>query len=308
VNPLQFQLQVFVTVVEKKNFSRAAETLNLTQPAVSQQIHSLEEQYGVKLFERNSKRVELTRAGEILHQYAVQILNLHQEARQAINDLMGLVTGKLMIGASLTIGEYVLPRLLSVYSKQFPDVEAAVSIGNTEAIADNVMKNRIDVGLVEGPVTPANLIVTPFLEDEMVLIVPSGHRLSGKDEVDTDVLNGETFIVREAGSGTRFVVEELIRTLEFQPKSEIQFGSTQAIKNAVEAGLGVAFISKWTIQKEITLGTLSEVRIKGHSFPRPFSIVWKKGQFQSRAMREFTELTLSPGFRSSLEKLSSQLK
>ncbi|MFC4768120.1 selenium metabolism-associated LysR family transcriptional regulator [Effusibacillus consociatus] len=298
---MHFQLQVFVTVVEKKNFSRAAEALNLTQPAVSQQIHSLEDHYGVKLFERNSKRVEMTRAGEILYQYAAQILNLHQEAHQAINDLMGLVTGKLSIGASLTIGEYVLPKLLSVFTKQFPDVEASVSIGNTEVIADNTLNNRIDVGLVEGPVNPANLIITPFLEDEMVLIVPSGHNLALLNEVHTTDLTEETFIVREAGSGTRFVVEELFRTLEFHPKREIQFGSTQAIKNAVEAGLGVAFISKWSIQKELKLGTLAYVRMKGHSFPRPFSIIWKKGQFQSRAMKEFVNLTVSSDFLSALE-------
>ncbi|GAX88537.1 selenium metabolism-associated LysR family transcriptional regulator [Effusibacillus lacus] len=299
---MQIQLLVFVTVVEKKNFSRAAESLNMTQPAVSQQIHSLEDHYGVKLFERNSKRVELTRAGEILHDYAVQILNLHQEARQAINDLVGLVTGKLMIGASLTIGEYVLPRLLAVFTRQFPDVEVAVSIGNTEVIADNALNSRIDVGLVEGPVNPANLMITPFLEDEMVLIVPSRHRLASVDTAETSDLSNETFIVREVGSGTRYVVEEVFRTLEFHPKREIQFGSTQAIKEAVEAGLGVAFISKWSIQKEIQLGTLSAVRVKGHSFPRPFSVIWKKGQFQTRAMKEFVNLTGSSDFLTALEK------
>lgn len=284
---------MFVTVVEKKNFSRAAEALNLTQPAVSQQIQSLEEHYGVKLFERNSKRVEMTHAGEILHQYALQILTLHQQAHQAINDLMGLVTGKLNIGASLTIGEYVLPKLLAVFTKQFPDVEAAVSINNTEIIADNTLNNRIDIGLVEGPVNPANLIITPFLQDEMVLIVPSGHRLQAFKETTTSELGDETFIVREAGSGTRFVVEEVFRTLEFHPKREIQFGSTQAIKNAVEAGLGVAFISKSSIHKELQLGTLAAVRIQGHSFQRPFSIIWKKEKFQSKAMTEFANLTLS---------------
>ncbi|WP_018132335.1 selenium metabolism-associated LysR family transcriptional regulator [Effusibacillus pohliae] len=298
---MQFQLLVFVTVVEKKNFSRAAEALNLTQPAVSQQIHSLEEYYGVKLFERSSKKVEMTQAGEILYDYAVQILQLHQEARQAINNLMGLVTGKLIIGASLTIGEYVLPRLLSVFTRQFSNVEVAVSIGNTEVIADNTLNNRIDVGLVEGPVNPANLIITPFLQDEMVLIVPASHRLASGKEIETAELADETFIIREAGSGTRFVVEEVFRKLEFQPKREIQFGSTQAIKEAVEAGLGVSFISKWSIQKELRLGTLSVVRVRGHSFTREFSVIWKKGQFQSRAMKEFVNLTLSSNFHSSLE-------
>ncbi|BCJ86579.1 selenium metabolism-associated LysR family transcriptional regulator [Effusibacillus dendaii] len=297
---MQFPLLVFVTVVEKKNFSRAAESLNMTQPAVSQQIHSLEDYYGVKLFERNSKRVETTRAGEVLYRYAVQIVNLQREAQQAVNDLMGLVTGKLMIGASLTIGEYVLPRLLSVYARHYPDVEISVTIGNTEVIADHALNNRIDVGLVEGPVNPANLVITPFLEDEMVLIVPTTHRLAAIGRVHIEDLLEETFIIRESGSGTRFIVEEVFRTLGIQPKREIQFGSTQAIKEAVEAGLGVSFISIWSVQKEIKLGTLRVLRVHNHSFPRPFSMIWKKKQLETRAMKEFTAMTESIDLHSRL--------
>lgn len=293
---MHLQLLVFVTVVEKKNFSRAAETLNLTQPAVSQQIHSLEDHYQVKLFERNNKRVELTQAGEILYHYALQILRLHQEAYQAISDLLGLVTGKLTIGASLTIGEYVLPRLLFHYTQQYPDVEIAVTIGNTEVIAEHALMNRIDIGLVEGPVKPANLVITPFLEDELILIVPPNHRFASKSEVDVSELENEVFIVREAGSGTRFALTEILHSLQIHPRRDIQFGSTQAIKEAVEVGLGVSFISKWGIQKELKLKTLSALRVKGHSLVREFSVLWKKDRFQSRAMLEFSKLTLSPKF------------
>lgn len=298
---MHLQLLVFVTVVEKKNFSRAAETLNLTQPAVSQQIHSLEDHYQVKLFERNNKRVELTQAGEILYHYALQILRLHQEAYQAISDLLGLVTGKLTIGASLTIGEYVLPRLLFHYTQQYPDVEIAVTIGNTEVIAEHALMNRIDIGLVEGPVKPANLVITPFLEDELILIVPPNHRFASKSEVDVSELENEVFIVREAGSGTRFALTEILHSLQIHPRRDIQFGSTQAIKEAVEVGLGVSFSSKWSIQKELKLKTLSALRVKGYSLAREFSVLWKKDRFQSRAMLEFSKLTLSPKFISTLK-------
>lgn len=298
---MHLQLLVFVTVVEKKNFSRAAETLNLTQPAVSQQIHTMEDHYQVKLFERNNKRVELTQAGEILYPYALQILKLHQEAYQAISDLLGLVTGKLTIGASLTIGEYVLPRLLSHYTQQYPDVEIAVTIGNTEVIAEHALMNRIDIGLVEGPVNPSNLVITPFLEDELILIVPPTHRFAGLSEVDVAELEDEVFIVREAGSGTRFALTEILQSLQIHPRREIQFGSTQAIKEAVEVGLGVSFSSKWSIQKELKLKTLSALRVKGYSLAREFSVLWKKDRFQSRAMLEFSKLTLSPKFISTLK-------
>lgn len=300
---MHLQLLVFTTVVEKKNFSRAAETLNLTQPAVSQQIHSLEDYYQVKLFERNNKRVELTQAGELLYPYAMQILRLHQEAYQSISDLLELVTGKLTIGASLTIGEYILPRLLAHFTKQYPDVEIAVTIGNTESIADSALTNRIDIGLVEGPVNPANLISTPFLEDELILIVPSNHRFASQSEVEVADLENEIFIVREAGSGTRFALTEILHSLHIRPRREIQFGSTQAIKEAVEFGLGVSIISKWSIQKELKLKTLSALRIRNHPLTREFSILWKKDRFQSRAMLEFSKLPLSHDFISSLQAM-----
>ena len=165
-------LLVFVTVAEKKNFSRAAEALSLTQPAISQQIQSLEDFYGSKLFERTSKRVELTQAGETLLPYARQILDLADVAKGALDDLVGRVTGRLTIGASLTIGEYLLPHVLAVYAKQFPEVEVNVLIANTEEIGEMALDHSIDVGVVEGRLEHRLLRLTPFLEDEMVLISP----------------------------------------------------------------------------------------------------------------------------------------
>ncbi|GIM44864.1 LysR family transcriptional regulator [Collibacillus ludicampi] len=288
---LDYHLLVFTTVAEKKNFSRAAEALNLTQPAISLQIQTLEEHYGVRLFERSNKRVELTRAGEILYDYAIQILGLHNEAQQALNDLIGLVTGRLVIGASLTIGEYVLPRLLATYTQMYPKVSVEVFIGNTEEIAEHALSNMIDVGLVEGPVIKKRLLITPFMDDELMLIVPSNHRLSAYSYVELNDLSNEIFILREAGSGTRFVMDELLHELPFEPKKMIQLGSTQSIKEAVEAGLGISFISKWTIRKELSLGTLNALRVKNHELKRQFSILYKENQFQSRAVTEFIQLT-----------------
>lgn len=298
---LDYHLLVFTTVAEKKNFSRAAEVLNLTQPAISLQIQTLEDHYGVRLFERSNKRVELTRAGEILYKYAMQILRLHHEAHQSINDLMGLVTGRLLIGASLTVGEYVLPHLLAIFTKTYPEVSVEVFIGNTEEIAEQALSNTIDLGLVEGPINKNRLFITPFMEDEMMLIVPTMHPLADHPYVEVNDLLDETFILREAGSGTRFAMEELLHELNIEPKKVIQLGSTQSIKEAVEAGLGISFISKWTIRKELSLNTLSALRVKDHNLKRQFSILYKENQFQSRAVCEFIQLTTDTRFSDPLD-------
>lgn len=284
---LDYELLIFVTVAEKKNFSRAGEELNLTQPAISQHIHCMEEHYRVRLFERSNKKVELTQAGHILYSYAKQILTLYQKAERDVNDLIELVTGKMVVGASMTIGEYVLPRLLGAYAKMFPAVELAMTIGNTAMIYEHTMNGSIDIGLVEGPVEHAHLQVEPFLEDEMVLIVAADHVLAEKALVVPEDLHGQTFILREEGSGTRVAMENALHDMGLMPGQIIQLGSTQAIKQAVEAGLGLSFMSCWAIHKEVTLSTLKPLRNKEMLITREFNIIRNHTRFQSRACEEF---------------------
>ncbi|AEG14056.1 transcriptional regulator, LysR family [Desulfofundulus kuznetsovii DSM 6115] len=290
---LDHQLRVFVTVAEKKNFSRAAEVLNLTQPAISQHIHALEEHYRARLFDRSNKKVELTQAGAILYSYAKKILNLHQEAERAVTDLIELVTGKIAVGASMTIGEYVLPRLLGAFAQKYPDVELAMTTGNTAMVFEQTLEGSIDIGLVEGPVEHAHLQVEPFLTDEMVLIVSPGHPLAGKSQATGEDLESCTFILREEGSGTRVAAENALRQLEVTPARIIVMGSTQAIKQAVEAGLGISFLSKLTIRKELALGTIKPVRLKDINITREFKIIRNRTRFQSRACDEFARFITS---------------
>ena len=293
---IAMHLLVFVTVAEKKNFSRAAEALSLTQPAISQQIHTLEEYYGTKLFERTSKRVELTRAGETLLPYAKTILDLTQVAKDALNDLAGKVTGKLTIGASLTIGEYILPHILAEYTKRFPDVEVSALIANTEEIGVMALDHSIDIGVIEGKVEHRNLRLTPFQEDEMVLIAPAGHPLSAVPEISNDDLAREPFILREAGSGTRVVAEEVLHELGVEPSRVVSLGSTQSIKEGVEAGMGLAILSKWCVRKEIRLGTLKPLRLPHFRFTRDLSVLEHTSRSQTRAVSEFAELVRSFSF------------
>ncbi|KEO82150.1 LysR family transcriptional regulator [Tumebacillus flagellatus] len=285
-------LLVFVTVAEKKNFSRAAEALSLTQPAISQQIQSLEDYYGTKLFERTSKRVELTHAGEVLLPYAKEILNVSAVAKGALDDLVGKVTGKLTIGATFTIGEYILPLMLAEYTKKFPDVEVSVLIANTEEIGEKALDHSIDVGLVEGRLLHRNLHLTPLMEDEMVLFAPAGHRLVGL-AVTREQLSNEPFILREPGSGTRVIAEEVLDELGVHPAKVFSMGSTQSIKEAVEAGMGLAILSKWCIRRELQFGTLAQVTPKGFRFTRPLHVLERSGHFQTKAVEEFLHLVLA---------------
>ncbi|MCL5058921.1 MAG: LysR family transcriptional regulator [Actinobacteria bacterium] len=289
---LDNQLDIFITVADKKNFSRAGEYLNMTQPAISQHIHALEDYYGAKLFERSSKKVELTQAGMVLYKYAQEILRLHRVAKKSVADLVDMVTGKLTIGASLTIGEYVLPRLLATFTRKYPDVEYSVLVGNTEIIREFTREGTIDVGLVEGVVEDAQLEIKTFLKDEMLLVAPTLHPLAKKPRVDRDDLKECVFIIREEGSGTRLAMEEFFEKSGFTPDRVITLGSTQAIKEAVESGLGISILSKWSLRKELSLGSLKPLRIKGLEIPRWFFLIKLKDKFQSRASDEFTKLII----------------
>ncbi|MFZ5642768.1 MAG: LysR family transcriptional regulator [Bacillota bacterium] len=287
---LDNQLYIFITVADKKNFSRAGEYLNMTQPAISQHIHALEDYYGAKLFERSSKKVELTQAGMVLYKYAQEILSFHRVAKRAVSDLVDMVTGKLTIGASLTIGEYVLPRLLATFARNYPDVEYSVIVGNTELIHELTREGSIDLGLVEGTIEDNQMEIKTFLQDEMVLVAPTLHPLGKKSIVDIDDLKESVFVIREEGSGTRVAMEEFFEKAGFVPERVITLGSTQAIKEAVESGLGISILSKWTLRKELALGSLKPLRIKGLDIPRGFFFIRLKDKFQSRACDEFLNM------------------
>ena len=280
----------------KKNFSRAAEALSVSQPAISQHIHSIEDYYGARLFERSSKRVELTQAGVTLYGYAKEILELHRVAKRAVSDLVERVVGNINIGASFTVGEYVPPRLLAAFSKEFPDVKFSVYIGNTEFVHERTRENSIDIGLVEGMVDDPHLTIGKFLDDEMVLVISPQHPLAGAGYIEPDQvaqwLGDAVFVIREEGSGTRLTMENVLRKLNFEPSHIITLGSTQAIKEAVEANLGVSMLSKWTLRKELQLGSIKPVRIKDFSVNRGFYLIQHREKFQSRACAEFCRFVL----------------
>ncbi|MGG3308452.1 LysR family transcriptional regulator [Paenibacillus lautus] len=283
-------LKVYVTVVEQSNFSRAAEILNLSQPSVSQHIRNLENEFGVKLMHRSPHRVKTTEAGDILYKRAKQILTTYEVAKEEIHLLRGEVTGALKVGASFTIGEYILPHLLAKFVLQYPHVDIQAKIANTDEIAQGVLANELGIGLVEGNVEYKDILVTPpFMEDEMVLVAPRNHPLSLQKIIEPGVLQDQVWVLRENGSGTRAFSDQFIGELGLCIKRSFIFNSNQGVKEAVVAGLGLALLSRWVIRTELESGELCSISVKGQRFARYFSILLDPKSSDTMAVKMFIQ-------------------
>ncbi|WP_062106940.1 LysR family transcriptional regulator [Bacillus niameyensis] len=283
-------LLVFITVAEKRNFSRAAEELHMTQPAVSQYIQALERDFGTRLLERNNKYVGLNKAGEIVYHHAKEILGLYSKMQRLIDDTTNKTSGPLTIGASYTFGEYVLPRIMVKMLDQYPLVKPNISIGNTKEIAELVLQNQLDVGIVEGEFKSKKLIIEPFAKDTMYVVVGRQHPLAKVEgEIKPSELKDETWIVREDGSGTRDASEAMFRLLAIDPANLMEFGSIQLIKESVEAGIGISMLSHWAIRKELSMGVLQILNVQGLPFTREFSIV-TTSPFRTKALDTFIDM------------------
>ena len=276
-----FRLIVFRAVAEQHSFRKAAEELYLTQPAVSLQIKALEEEIGVQLFDRSGSQIALTEAGEILLNYSRRANALLVQAQQEIAALSGEHAGNLALGASTTIAQYVLPRLLGEFSKAYPRVHLTMISGNTEQIVDAVEEQTIELGLIEGPARNRNVKTEPFLADELVLIVPSAHEWSELKSIPCSEIAAAPLLLRERGSGTRRVVEMALESQCVKLSSlqiVMELDSTEAIKSAVEAGLGVGFVSRWAIAKDLRLdNSFKIVEVKDLRIRREFQLVYPAG-------------------------------
>lgn len=287
------RLQVFHTVARLLSFTKAAESLHMTQPAVTFQVRQLEEHFNTRLFDRTHNRISLTEAGRAVFKSAERIFELYSEMENAVRAITGEVSGDLTIGASTTIAEYMLPPLLGDFRERYPEVNIHLKVSNTEGIVAMVENNAIDLGIVEAPVANKNLAVETCKRDHLVAIVPPDHPLATIGEVRIEQLLEYPFICREEGSGTREVIVEY---LEIQTgcgralKIAMELGSPESIKGAVEAGMGVSVVSETTIQKELKLKTLVALQLNP-PLNRPFSFVHQKQKFRLRVMEELLEFT-----------------
>jgi len=274
-----FRLKVFRTVADNLNFRQAAEALYLTQPAVTLQIKALEEELGVPLFDRTENRVELTEAGRILLRHAKKVEALTAVARQELARLVGEEEGDLSAGASTTIAQYLLPKLIGEFQRSNPKIRLSLLGANTEKIVVGVLDGTLAIGLIEGPSLHRDLGEESFVADEIVVVVPSKHEWVGH-QVEVQQLCKAPLILREKGSGTRRVVEAALKAAGIQMKHTriiMELDSTEAIKSAVEAGLGVGFVSRRAIQKEVKLDSLREAHITGLGIQRTFAIIYPRG-------------------------------
>ena len=284
------KLKVFCTVAETKSFSKASEIIHLTQPAVSLLVQAIEEIYETKLFDRASNAVTLTPAGEMLYKYAKEILNLYAVAEKNIGEITGFVKGSISVGASSTIGNYLLPGVIAAFRKTHPKIKVHLLIGNTKRVVEFLNAGNIDIGLVEGDVARQKMVVDKLVVDELALIVPPVHPLAKKRNVSIFEITKEPFIFREEGSGTRQVIEKYLGKYSITPQNmmiSMVLGSTEAIKESVENGMGIAIVSRWAVRKEIKYGTLKPLSFKEEKMLRDFSLIFQKKAISSHAVDEF---------------------
>ena len=285
------RLQVFHAVARLLSFTKAAEVLHMTQPAVTFQIRQLEEQFDTRLFDRAHNRVSLTEAGHVAFEYAETIFEKYSELENAIREITGNISGSLTLGASTTISEYMLPALLGDFNAKNPDVLLRLRVSNTEGIVSMVENNVIDLGVVEGPVTNKNLLVEVCRKDDLVVVVPPDHELADLKSVSVEKMLEYPFICREEGSGTREVIAEHLKdqgVSKHALKSCLELGSPEAIKGAIQAGMGVSVLSSVSLAKELKLGVLKTVPLDP-PLSREFSFVRQRQKFRVRTMEELLE-------------------
>jgi DNA-binding transcriptional LysR family regulator len=286
------QLAAFCEVVDRKSFSRAAERLGVTQPAVSLQVRSLEKRLGTKLLDRSGRRVEPTEAGLRLYRAAQRMLSVEEQLLAEVTDSDGgELRGDLVLGASTGPGGTVVPVLLGEFQRQHPQLNVALSVSDTNRVIEQVAERELELGVVGAAPRHRGVVFEPFFRDEVVLVVPPGHPFAGK-RVSLDDLRGEPLILMQEGAGVRQVIEEELRHAGLRLRDldvRLELGLQESVKSAVAAGFGVTFISRYGVEVELAAGTLASARVKGLEPAREISLVRPAGRSPTRAAEAFVE-------------------
>lgn len=284
------RLEVFAKVAELGSFSRAADSLSLTQPTVSEHVRALEDELGVQLLDRLGRGATPTHAGQLLLGYARRMLALQREARQALDQFQGRMSGELVVGGSTIPGEYVLPALIGRFKGKYPDISICLLIGSSRQVTEWVEAGRVEVGVVGAPPGPKTLVARELMADELVVVVPAGHAWAGRKSVTLADVKQEPLIVRERGSGSREALERALGQVNtdlstFRVVGEM--GSTQAIKQAVRASVGIALVSKRAVEDECRAGLLFCLRVKDLRVARSFYLVTHRDRSRSPLAQAF---------------------
>ncbi len=298
------QLRILKAIAVEGSFKRAADSLYVSQPAVSLQVQHLERQLEVPLFDRGGRRAQITEAGRLMLSYGDRILSLCQETCRAIEDLQNLKGGTLIVGASQTTGTYLMPRMIGLFRQKYPDVAVQLHVHSTRRTAWSVANGQLDLAIVGGEI-PAelqdSLEVTFYAEDELALVLPQDHPFAEMAAMAREDLYKLRFIALDSQSTIRKVIDQVLLRNGVDPHQltiEMELNSIEAIKNAVQAGLGAAFLSVTAIEKELQLGAMSRVRIEGLTIKRSLSQIRNPNRYLSKATQAFCEEIL-PVFRGS---------
>lgn len=290
------QLEVFLWVAELKSFTRAARQLYMSQPAVSFQIRALEEDLGVKLFWRNEKNVLLTEAGRLLYPEARQIVGHFYKIKSGLEELKGLRTGHLVVGASTTPGEYLLPLLIGDFRRKYPGIQVSLWIGGSGEVEKWLGNRETDLGFTGVLISGKETECLPWLDDRLVLIVPPGHPWERKKEVEINEFIQEPLLLREPGSGTRRSFEACLAAHGLQLAQcnvVMELGSTRAIITAVQAGLGVSVVSFWAAQEPLLLKRVAGALLKDFELRRQLYIVRHQNQLPNYAADAFFDFAFA---------------
>ncbi len=296
------QLRIFKAVADRHSFSRAAETLHLSQPAVSHQIKTLSEALQLPLFEEIARRIHLTAAGRLLYEHAGRILTDFESAGLALDELHGLRRGVLRLSGDTTVGIYVLPDLLGAFKQAHPDVEMRLDVGNRQHVYERLLANETDFAVVGRPwPRPAiPLMVRPFLPNELIAIASPQHPLAKAQRISVKRLAAEPLIVRELGSGTRETTEEALRRSGRQVYIVMELSSNGAIKRAVARGLGITILSRYAVALELKLGLLVELPVAGFPLRRQWHLVYPRDKRLGPVDEAFLAFVAEGGWQASL--------
>ncbi|HSF03943.1 MAG TPA: LysR family transcriptional regulator [Solirubrobacterales bacterium] len=290
------QLEIFLAVAREGSFSLAARKVHLSQPTMSEHVRELERELGKPLFARRGRAVGLTEAGRVLEPYAARVVAAVGDARQAVVEVDGLARGSLLIGASTTPGIYVLPAVIGAFWRRYPGIDLRLEIANSRLIEERIRADELDLGVVGGHgLAPREQCLAAGLLDELVLIASIKHPWAGQRAVAPERLVEERVLVREEGSATRQVTERALQAAGVVLRRTMQLGHTEAIKQAVMAGLGVAFVSRYSIRGEVETRRLAVVTMKGLRVQRHFHVIHNERRGLQASARAFMALLETSG-------------
>ncbi|MDJ0733916.1 MAG: LysR family transcriptional regulator [Nostocaceae cyanobacterium] len=308
------QLRILKAIAAEGSFKRAADSLYVSQPAVSLQVQNLERQLDVPLFDRGGRRAQLTEAGHLLLSYGEKILSLCQETCRAIEDLQNLQGGTLIVGASQTTGTYLLPRMIGLFRQKYPDVAVQLHVHSTRRTAWSVVNGQVDLAIIGGEIPgelAESLHIIPYAEDELALILPIFHPFAKLENIQKEDLYKLQFIALDSQSTIRKVIDQVLARCEIDTrrlKIEMELNSIEAIKNAVQAGLGAAFVSTSAIAKELQMGVLHSASIEGVVIKRTLWLIYNPNRYRSKAAEAFSQEILPqfaiPGWNEKILKSS----